>query len=140
MTLPAIRQAIAARLALVAGMNQVFPYPPDQPPNNPPCAWIGQASGEIAPHGADLERWAHTVTINVLVHRKGELSAEIERAEVFLEDVVRIFDTAYTLGGLVEGMNFTGYEEGTLPFGGEDYIGFSLTALLRVKVVTQVSG
>lgn len=130
MSLTQIRTDLAAVLATVPDIGDVLTFSPDSIGALPAC-WIGDAIADVA-MGA-LEVWTYTLPITCVVSRRGLYEQERLATERLVAGIMTAIRADFTLSGTTFGVNVTNYREGMVTVGGDQYVGFTLTCLVKEK-------
>jgi hypothetical protein len=137
MGIGAIRLAARAVIAGAPGLNEVLARPPDSV-SVVPCAWLGDANATVS-MGA-LEVWTWTVPLTVVVARKSIYAMESAATEALLDGLMTVIRSNFTLAGTTFGLNVTAMREGQVTVGGTEYVGFSLTMVIKEKTARTLEG
>lgn len=121
----------------IPGINGAFTDVPSSL-NQFPCFLNYPSTGDIEfPRQMNVRSTTHTVNIDLLVQKGGDLSAADRLCKPYIAKTVQVFDQNVTLFNscLIAGINH--YDYGVIEYAGVQYIGikFTLKAIEKEQVV-----
>lgn len=142
MSLAAIRTALRTTVDGMTGVDACYPRIPETKPNVDLFAIIETPSGQVQPHGTDLERREYLTNVYFATQRNGDLWTEQTTLEPYVDSFPTAMQTTFTLGGTTYGTRYAdpAWEMVTFEIDDQAYIAIKFGLLHKQKLTVTYSG
>ena len=124
--------ALTTVIVAVTGIN-VAPTSPPEKINEPPMALCYLVSG--SPSNPTAQTWVHVFHCDVFLARAMLAHAEAQ-ARPFILRGIKAINANYQMSSTCEKCDLTGYQYGTLKYGGEEFFGVRFMMDVKIQHTT----